>query len=151
MNAAHWLLATHLLGAMVWVGGIVFVFSVLRPSLAVLDVPARLVMNAEIHRRFFRVLWHVMPIVLASGYGMLFLVSGGFGAAGWAVHVMHLSGLAMSGLFLAIFFGPFRALRAAARSGNLAQGTAAMTRLRQLALLNLFLGMITMVIAVLGV
>ncbi len=150
MTAAHWLLATHLLGAMVWVGGIAFVFSVLRPSLAVLDVPARLVMNAEIHRRFFKLLWLAMPIVLASGYGLLFVVSGGFGAAGWAVQAMHLSGLAMSVLFLAIFVGPFRSLREAARSGDLARGTAAMTRLRQLALINLFLGMLTMVVAVMG-
>lgn len=150
MSTAQWLLAAHIMGAAIWVGGIVFVFSVLRPSLAVLDVPARLVMNAEVHRRFFQVLWSVMPIVLASGYAMLFGVYGGFRGVSWSVHVMHLTGLLMSVLFLAIFFGPFRAVRAAARTGDLAAGAAAMRRLRQLALLNLFLGMITIVVAVVG-
>lgn len=137
------LLALHLLGAAVWVGGMAFGLWVLRPSLAVLEPAQRIALHAQVFRRFFLIVWHAMPIVLLSGYAMLFGVFGGFRGVGWPVHVMHLLGLIMAGVFVWIFFGPWAGFRADAGP----ERPAAVERIRRLVLLNLVLGVITIAIS----
>jgi len=134
------LLALHLIGAVAWVGGMAFALMVLRPALAVIEPGPRLALHREVFRRFFRMVWHVMPVVLLSGYAMLFGYLGGFAHAGWPVHVMHLFGLVMAGVFLAIYFGPWRAMRAA-------PAVEAVGRIRRLVLVNLLLGTATLIVA----
>lgn len=138
------MLALHLLGVVAWVGGMAFALMVLRPSLAVLEPATRLALHAEVFRRFFRLTWHVMPIVLISGYAMLFGAYGGFKGAPPAVHVMHLLGLVMTVIFLVIVFGPWRAMRAA---GTAIERAAAAERIRGLVRVNLILGVVTVVVA----
>ena len=135
---------------MIWVAGIVFLMAMLRPSRSVLEVPARLLMNPTIHRQLFRVVWRAAPIVLATGYALLFGAYGGYTALSWKVTLSHIPGLLMSAGFLAIYLGPFRSVSAAFAAGDLKAGAAAMSRLRQLALLNLFLGILTIVLATFG-
>jgi uncharacterized membrane protein len=147
MNVVAVLLALHLLGAVVWVGGMAFALLVLRPSLAVLEPPQRLALHAQVFRRFFLFVWHAMPIVLLTGYAMTFGVLGGFAAANWAVHTMHLFGLMMAVLFLVIFFGPWKDLRAAVARGDRAVAALALNRIRLLIRINLILGLLTVAIA----
>ena len=147
MNFVGWLLTIHLLGAALWVGGIGFLLLILRPSVAVLEPRDRLALHAQVFARFFRMLWHVVPLVLATGYIVLLGFYGGFKGVGWPVHLMHFTGLMMALLFLVIFFVPFRALRLAAAAGDLAAGAAAMARLRMLASINLALGVVTLAAA----
>ncbi len=140
MIVAGVLLALHLLGAAVWVGGMAFALLVLRPSLAVLEPPQRLALHREVFRRFFRLVWHVMPLVLATGYAMIFAVYGGFAHLNWAINVMHLLGLVMTALFLYVVLVPWRAMRAAASA-------PAAERIRRLVLVNLLLGAVTLIVA----
>lgn len=141
------LLALHLLGAVVWVGGMAFALLVLRPGLAVLEPAQRLALHGQVFRKFFLYVWHAMPILLATGYAMLFGVLGGFAAVNWAVHVMHLLGLIMAAVFLAIYFGPWRAMRAATAAGDNAAAGEAVGRIRRLTTANLVLGVATVVVA----
>jgi uncharacterized membrane protein len=138
----------HLLAAVLWVGGMAFAVLVLRPSLAVLDPPQRLALLAKVFRRFFLIVWHAMPVLLLTGYAMLFGLLGGFVAANWAVHVMHLFGLVMAGIFLAIFFGPWRRMRAALAAQDRGAAAAAADTIRNLIRLNLLLGVLTVLVAV---
>ena len=142
--------ALHLLGAVFWVGGMAFALLVLRPSLSVLAPAERLALRGQVFRRFFRVVWHVMPITLLAGYGMLFLVFGGFAHVNWAVHLMHLLGLVMAAIFLAMFFGPWTAMRAALASGDSPAATGAADRIRRLLGITLVLGLATVVVAAWG-
>lgn len=142
--------ALHLLGAVFWVGGMAFALLVLRPSLSVLDPAQRLALHGQVFRRFFRVVWHAMPIMLLAGYGMLFFVFGGFAQVNWAVHLMHLLGLIMAAVFLVAFFGPWQAMRAALASGDSASATGAVDRIRKLIAVNLVLGLVTVVVAAWG-
>ena len=112
--------AIHLLGAVIWVGGMFFALLVLRPSLAVLEPPQRLALHGQVFRRFFLIVWHAMPLVLLSGYFMLFTVYGGFAGASPYIHVMHLTGLIMA---------------------------AAANAIRKLILVNLILGILTIIVA----
>jgi len=140
------LLALHLLGAVVWVGGMAFALLILRPSIATLEPSPRLAVHAKAFRRFFLYVWHAMPILLLTGYAMLFGVLGGFAGVNWAVHVMHLLGLIMAVVFLVVFFGPWRAMRTAIAANDEAAAEAAVSRVRQLTAINLVLGAVTVVV-----
>jgi uncharacterized membrane protein len=130
------------LGAVAWVGGMAFALLVLRPSLAVLAPEQRMALHMQVFRRFFRLVWHAMPLMLLSGYAMLFGALGGFAGARPAIHVMHLFGLVMAAVFLLLFFGPWRTLRA-----DPSAATAALGRIRRLIWVNLALGVATVVVA----
>ena len=64
----YWLLkAVHVLCAVVWVGGMFFAYVVLRPSLSVLEPPQRMALHVQVFRRFFKIVWHVMPLIILTG------------------------------------------------------------------------------------
>jgi uncharacterized membrane protein len=140
----------HVLFAVLWVGGMAFAILALRPSLAALEPAQRLALLGGVHRRFFLVVWHAMPIVLLSGYFLLFGHYGGFRGAGWHVHLMHLTGLLMAAIYVAIFTGPWRQMRAALAAGNLKAAGEANEKLRQMVTLNLALGLLTVGVAAWG-
>jgi uncharacterized membrane protein len=133
----------HVLGAVLWVGGMAFALLALRPAAEeALEGPPRLALMRGALRRFFLIVWHAMPAMLLTGYALLFGWYGGFRGAGWHVHVMHLTGLLMAAVFLGAFFGPWKAVRAGEAS--------AMMRLRQLVWVNLALGLLTVAVAAWG-
>jgi uncharacterized membrane protein len=140
-------LAVHILGAAIWVGGMAFALLVLRPALRVLEPPQRIALHAQVFRKFFLIVWHAMPLILLSGYAMLFGIYGGFAGADWSVHVMHLLGLIMAVIFIVIFFGPWAAFRAA---DTMPERAAAVDRIRKLIAINLALGVLTITVAALG-
>jgi hypothetical protein len=70
------LLAIHVLSSVVWVGGMFYALVVLRPALGVLDAGPRLQLHMLTLKRFFLVVWHAMPLMLITGWGMIV-------AAGW--------------------------------------------------------------------
>ena len=136
-------LALHLLGAVVWVGGMFFALIVLRPSLSVLEPTQHMALHRQIFRRFFLVVWHAMPVILITGYVLLFGIYGGFAGAGWNMHLMHLLGLIMAVVFVVLFFGPWKRFRRA-------DDAAALTLIRRLITLNLVLGLLTIIMAALN-
>lgn len=143
------LLALHLLGAILWVGGLFFALAVLRPAMAVLDAPQRLALHAQVFARFFRALMHVVPVLLLTGIAMDYLFYGSVLAAPWPVQLMALAGLAMTTLFGLILAGPWPAMRRAIAAEDAARAGAAVRRIRTLVLASLVLGLLTAVVAAL--
>jgi uncharacterized membrane protein len=135
--------ALHVLSAVAWVGGMLFAYVVLRPSLSVLEPPQRIALHSQIFRRFFLIVWHAMPVIVVTGFIMIFAVFGGMASVAWPVHVMLLLGLVMSAVFLALFFGPYRTFRAS-------PGPAPLEAIRKLIAFNLVIGLVTIVIAAFG-
>lgn len=144
------LYAVHVLGAVLWVGGMAFALLCLRPAMAVLEPPQRLALHEGALRRFFLVVWHAMPALLLTGWALLFFWYGGFRGAGWHVHLMHLTGLVMAAVFVAIVLGPWRRFRAALAAGDRAGAATSMDRVRQMVSLNLGLGLLTVAVAAWG-
>ncbi|HYZ32330.1 MAG TPA: CopD family protein [Crenalkalicoccus sp.] len=142
--------ALHVLGAVLWVGGMAFALLAMRPALAALEPPQRLLVHQGALRRFFLLVWHAAPVMLLTGWALLFGWYGGFAGARWHIHLMHLTALIMAGIFAALFFGPWRGFRAAMAAGDRPAAGAAMERIRQLVTLNLGLGLFTVVIAAWG-
>ena len=134
-------LAVHILAMTAWVGGMAYALLVLRPSLSVLAAPAdRMTLHGEAFRRFFAIVWVAMPLVLLSGWGMVFGVYGGFAALPWLVNVMQVIGLVMAVVFLVIVFGPYKQFRAQPNAD-------AAAGIRRLIHANLGLGVIVIVVA----
>ena len=146
MTVWGWVLALHVMCAVLWVGGMFFAYVVLRPSLAVLEPMQRIALHTQVFRRFFLVIWHVMPLILLSGFAVLFGFYGGMAFVGWNVHVMMLLGLIMSAVFLLIFFGPYARFR---RTTERTTAIAFIDRIRKMIAVNLVLGIVTVVVALL--
>ena len=140
----------HVLGAVFWVGGMAFALLALRPALAALEPPQRLLVQEGALRRFFLIVWHAMPALLLTGYALLFGWYGGFAGAGWHIHAMHLVALVMAGTFVALFTGPWKEFRTARARGDAPAAALAMDRIRQLVTINLGLGLLTVAIAAWG-
>jgi len=136
------LLAVHVLSATAWIGGMFYTLVVLRPALAVLDAAPRLQMHMLTLKRFFLVVWHAMPLMLLTGWGMIGVAGWGMGHLPWFVNVMQGLALVMAGIFLYTFFGPFRRLRRAIRPGP-----EFLARIRLLVSINLALGVIIVIVA----
>ena len=104
-------LAVHVLAMAAWTGGMAYALLVLRPSLSALSPPDRLAVHELAFRRFFLVVWHAMPLVLITGWAMVFGVYGGFAALPVSVNVMQTLGLVMAVVFVVLFFGPWKRFR----------------------------------------
>jgi uncharacterized membrane protein len=139
------LLAIHLLSAVIWVGGMFFAVIILRPGLAVLDAGPRLQFQMVTLKKFFFYVWHVMPLMILTGWAMVFLAWGGFGGLPWSINVMQALGILMALVFVYAFFGPWQRLRRAIRPAQ-----DLVPRIRSLIVTNLVLGLITVTIGALG-
>ena len=147
MNVWGWVVAVHVLCAVVWVGGMFFAYVVLRPSLSMLEPLQRIAVHTQVFRRFFLVVWHAMPLILISGFAVLFGFYGGPANVGWNIHLMMLLGLIMSAVFMFIVFGPYARFR---RTTDRNRAAAAMDTIRKLIAVNLVLGIITIIVAFLS-
>lgn len=144
MSAA---VSLHALGAVVWVGGMFFAFTALRPATAeVLEAPLRLKLWSLVLARFFRWVWLAVAVVLVSGFWMTLGFYGGFGSVGLYVHLMAGPGLLMSALFLHIYFAPYRRLQAAVQAEDWPTAAKHLDQIRLLIAVNLILGLAVIVI-----
>jgi uncharacterized membrane protein len=140
----------HILGAVVWVGGMFFAYVVLRPYAGTLEAPARLALWRGVFQKFFPWVWASILALLVSGYGMLFLALGGFAGAGIHVHIMNLTGLIMMALFAHLYFAPWKRMQRALDTGETAGAAKALGQIRVVIEINLVLGLLTCVIGASG-
>jgi uncharacterized membrane protein len=108
----------------------------------------RLSLWSGVFRRFFPIVWLAIAVIVVSGFAML--VEVGFAQAPRSWHVMAAVGLVMSGIFASIWFGPWRALQQAVAAESWAQGAQALNLIRQRVTINLVLGVLTVLLATLG-
>ncbi len=137
----------HLIAAVIWVGGMFFAHQMLRPVAADLLEPSlRQPLWVGVFGRFFFWVWLAVLIIPATGYWMLFSLFGGFAGAGIYVHIMHTLGLVMIGIYLYVFFGPYRKLSQAVAEQAWPVGKTQLDRIRTLVGINMTLGLITLAV-----
>jgi uncharacterized membrane protein len=139
------LVALHALAAVIWVGGMFFAYMVLRPSAGPLEPPLRLTLWRRVFGLFFPWVWASIVILLASGYGLVFLHFGGFAGVGVHVHIMQATGILMMLLFLHLFFGPWRRFGEAVDKQAFPLAAQKLNQIRQIVAVNLVLGLLTVV------
>jgi uncharacterized membrane protein len=138
----------HLLAAILWVGGMFFAHMVLRPAAIELDPAQRLPLWLRVFGRFFPVVWGAVVLLPATGYWMVH-EHGGMAAVGVPVHIMQGVGWIMIALFLTLFFGPYRAMKAAVAAGELSEAGRRQNQIRLIVTANLHMGLtITALVAV---
>lgn len=138
----------HILSAVVWVGGMFFAWMALRPVAArLLEPPLRLPLWSQTFARFFPWVWAAVLLLPASGYWMIFETFEGMQNVGLHVHAMQLTGIVMIGIYLHVFFAPYRGMKRAIAAGDFPAAGKQLAVIRRLIGINLVLGLITIVIA----
>ncbi|MEW6120343.1 MAG: CopD family protein [Pseudomonadota bacterium] len=145
----HIMYLLHVLGVVVWVGGMFFAYLALRPVAAsVLEPPQRLALWAGVFDRFFPWVWLSVILILASGLHLL-MVFGGMGAPHYILAMLVL-GLVMMAIYGHVFFAPYKRLKRAVAGQDWKAGGAALGQIRQLIGINLTLGLVTIAVVFVG-
>lgn len=143
--------ALHVLGVVIWVGGMFFAYMALRPAAAsLLKPPERLSLWRAVFSKFFPWVWAAVIGILLSGYWMIFGVYGGMANTPLFVHIMHGLGLIMMLIYLHVFFAPYRKLAKAVNNKEWPAGGAALNQIRILIGINLSIGLLTVIVATAG-
>ncbi|MEO7338667.1 MAG: CopD family protein [Caldimonas sp.] len=146
----------HLLGIVVWVGGMFFTIACLRPAAAALEPPVRVGLMRDALGRFLDIVVVAAAVVLLSGVWMLATasrvsVNAGIGfnmPIDW--HVMVTLGVVMMAIFVYIRFALFRQLDISATAREWKAAAAALARIRLLVLVNLALAVVIIVVTRIG-
>lgn len=142
-------LLLHVLGVVVWVGGMFFAYMALRPVAAsVLEPPQRLTLWAGVFGKFFPWVWASVALILLTGLHMLVKV-GGMAAPHYAMTMLVL-GVVMMLIFAHVYSVPYKKLKRAVGEKNWKAGGAALAQIRMLIGINLSIGLLTIAVVFLG-
>ena len=135
-----------MIAAVIWVGGMFVAYVAVRPTaVEVLEPPQRLKLWAGIFRRFFPWVWAAVVLILGSGFYMMHQMK----PVPVYVGTMAVIGVAMSAIFMHIYFAPFRRLERSVAAEDWKSGGAALAQIRMLVGTNLTLGLANVAVAVL--
>src|SRR5579859_7983610 len=143
-------IALHVLAAVIWVGGMFFGFMAVRPALGDLETKIRARIWVGIFRRFFPWVWGSIVVLLATGFYLAKDSFDGLSHAPLFVHVMMGVGILMMLLFGHLYFAPYKRLKQAVAAGDDALATKSMAQIRLTMAVNLVLGLVVVLDAMLG-
>jgi uncharacterized membrane protein len=143
-------IALHTLAAVIWVGGMFFAYLVLRPSAGALEPAIRLPLWRRVFSRFFPWVWLSIAVLLASGFSMIFMGLGGFGAVGTYVHAMTALGIVMMAIYAHLYFAPWKRFRQAVAASDWPGAAKELGQIRRIVAVNLTLGLLTVMIGASG-
>jgi len=138
----------HLIAVVIWVGGMFFAHTCLRPAVSEIAPQMRLPLWEGVLRRFFTWVSISIGLLLISG-GYLMGRFGG-GQAPWPVHAMTGTGVVMMLIFGHIRFAMFPRLQRAVQAEKWQDGAKALGTIRTMVSINLVLGVITIALGVMG-
>lgn len=159
------MLFLHVLGVVIWVGGMFLMHFAVRPvAVAQLPPPQRLPLLAEVLGRFFAWVLLAVLVVLATGVAMIIGIgaAAGTAAAGQSafgegmrlahgsVHAMFALGVLMMLIFAFVRLVPYPRLRAAIGAQQLPAAARQLDLIRKLVAANLALGVVTIAVATVG-
>lgn len=142
--------ALHVIAAAIWVGGLFFAYTMLRPAAAALGQPVRLGLWLAVLHRFFRWIWIAVITLIVTGNLQTIAIFGNHRFAPLYVHLMHALGFLMALVFVYAWFGPWRQLKRDVGEQQWDDGIVQLDRLRRLVVVNLVLGLTTIAIAASG-
>jgi uncharacterized membrane protein len=137
----------HVIGVVIWVGGMFFAYMVLRPIAAgQLEPPVRLKLWVGVFGMFFPWVWISIAVILATGFWLIFGAYGGMGGVGFYVHAMLGLGIVMMLIFFHVFFAPYARLKRAVAEQSWPEGGKQLAMIRRLVGINTILGFVTIAI-----
>lgn len=138
----------HALSAVVWVGGMVFAYSFLRPvAAAILEPPQRLTLWVKVFERFFPFVWAAIILLPITGIWLIIAFWHGAPSLPKYIHVMIGLAIVMIAIFLHVYFAPFQRLKKAVAAQNWPEGGKQLGQIRKLVGINMTIGLITVIVA----
>lgn len=135
----------HIIGAVIWVGGMFFAYMVLRPSAAqLLEPPQRLNLWRAVFSRFFLWVWLAVLVMPATGFYLIFAKFGGFAGAPMYVHAMTGLGILMIMIYMHVFFAPFKRIKRCLDDNDIPGAAKQLNLIRLLVGLNTLIGLFTL-------
>lgn len=142
------LYTVHSLAALIWVGGMFFAWTILRPAaIAALPGPQRLQLWAQVLPRFFVFVWLAVAILPISGVAIVRMRFSGLETAPHYVQVMMGLYLVMVAIFLRIQTLLLPELRKAVLAEDWPAGAAVMGTIRRWVGVNLLVGLAVVMVA----
>ena len=146
----------HVVAIIIWVGGMFFAHFFVRPALGQLDAPVRFKFSQQVIGSFFKVVIYASLTTLITGYWMIGRVARASSEANipfamplsWTI--MAALGTIMVLIFFHIRFAIFKRFSAATIAQDWAAAAKHMQTVRTWVGINLLLGGITVVVALLG-
>jgi uncharacterized membrane protein len=136
----------HLLSVVVWVGGMFFAYTILRPSAAeILQPPERLQLWNKVFSLFFKWVWIAIILILATGLSMIHQFGGMLQVPKY-IHEMLLLGTIMMAIFAYVFFVPYANFKLAVNATDWPKAGAILATIRKLVATNLLLGVLTFIV-----
>ena len=141
----------HAITATLWIGGIFFAFMALRPAAQeVLQPRERLQLWRVAYRKFFRLVWLLITILITTGYYQLFFRFGGFANSQPYLHLMHTIGLIMVAAFCYLYFSLYGKLCRLIDTEEISAASDTLKKMRPVMATNLFLGIVITAVGVCG-
>ena len=140
----------HLLAVLLWVGGMFFAYTVLRPAaVEVLEPPQRLSLWDAVFHRFFKYVWGAVAALLVSGFYMIYLLGGMLHVPRY-VHIKLALGLAMTVIYSYVFFACYVPFSLHVANQRWKEAGEMLGQIRKLVALNLLLGLLTVCVVLIG-
>lgn len=139
----------HLVGAVVWIGGMFFAYFALRPAATMLDPSHRLPLWAATLKRFLQWAGVAVALIFGSGFHMLIVIAE-HARVPLNVHLMLYVGVLMAIIFAYVFFSPFPALKRAVAAQDWKTGATALNAIRRAVAVSLALGLANLAVATIG-
>ena len=133
----------HLLAVLFWVGGMSFAYFCLRPAVGHLEPPARLMLWRGVFGRFLPAVGVAILVILLTGFFMW----QGLRIDGWHVRTMMALGIVMMLIFGHLAFAPYKRFRRAVAASDWPAAAAQLNQIRIIVMVNLALGVLTIIIA----
>jgi uncharacterized membrane protein len=140
----------HSVAAVVWTGGLFFACVVLWRSFTALEHSTRLTLLRDVLSRFLVWAWLSLIALFLSGVVMVKFNFGGFAVVGAYVRTMMMMAVLMGLVTIYLSAVPWRRFRRAVSSGDWTAAEASCRRINPLLLLNLVLGLATVIVGATG-
>lgn len=144
------LLALHVFAAVIWVGGMFFAHLSLRPAALELEMIPRIELWHRVLKRFFFWVWVSVILLPVSGYGFAYSFFGGVSEAGRHVLIMQILGWSMIFIFIGMYFRYFKRMQKMIKERLMPEAGLYLNRIRVVVLVNLILGVVTILVASAG-
>ncbi|WP_130471478.1 hypothetical protein [Candidatus Magnetaquicoccus inordinatus] len=144
------LLSLHILAATIWIGGMFFAHVFLRPATLQLEIEPRIDLWYGIFSRFFPWVWAIILILPLSGYALLHTTFANPNPAPTYIRIMQWLGWSMIFLFVFLFLAHFRNMAKMVKKRLLPEAAIYLNRIRIIVSINLFLGLVTIMVATTG-
>jgi uncharacterized membrane protein len=143
-------LALHVLGAIIWIGGLFFALLVLWPSARPLEGSIRLPLWNRVLGRLRLWGWISSAVLVVSGFAMLFVGFGGFAMVPIYVRAMMALGITTIAAYAYLSVAPWRRFRRAVAIGDWTLAERRSLQMRLLVAITLALGLVTAVVGASG-